>query len=58
MIGVDNTTRRSEGPLAGCATTTAKTAQIVEEPRGSLGPVTNSGGVEECGRSTAQGKAG
>src|SRR5664280_820271 len=25
MIGADNITRRSEGPLAGCATATAKT---------------------------------
>jgi hypothetical protein len=58
MIGVDNTTRRSEGPLAGCAIATAKTAMTVEEPRGSLGPVTNPGGVGECGRSTARGKAG
>ena len=44
MIGVDNTTRRSEGPLARCATATAKTPWV-EELRGSLGPVANPGGV-------------
>ena len=58
MIGVDNITRRSEGPLAGCARATAKTALTVEEPRESLGPVANSDGVGERDRSTAQGKAG
>ena len=57
VIGVDNTTRRSEGPPAGCVIATAKTLWV-EEPCESLGSVVNLCGVRECGRSTARGKAG
>ncbi len=44
MIGVDNITRRSEGPLARCATATAKTRRGRGASR-ALGPVANPGGV-------------
>jgi len=53
----DNITLGSEGPLAGCAAATAK-ALVAEEPRGPLGPGANLGGIRECDRPTAWGKAG
>jgi len=56
MIGVDNTTRRSEGSPARCAAATAKTLWV-EELRGPLGSAVNAGGVVECGWSTAWWKA-
>jgi hypothetical protein len=56
MIGADNITRRSEGPLARCAIT-QRPRRCAEEPRRSLGPVANSSGKLECGRSTAWGRA-
>jgi hypothetical protein len=41
MIGVDNITRRSEGPLARCAIRQRPRLETAEEPRRSLGPMTN-----------------
>ena len=57
MIGVDNRTRRSEGPLARCAITQRPRPVSAEEPRRSLGPSANTPGRVECGRSTAWGRA-
>jgi hypothetical protein len=41
MIGVDNITRRSEGPLARCAIKQRSRLVRAEEPRRSLGPIAN-----------------
>jgi hypothetical protein len=41
MIGVDNITRRSEGPLARWRSRNGQDRVAVEEPRRSLGPGTN-----------------
>ncbi len=41
MIGVDNITRRSEGPLARCAIKQRPRLVRAEEPRRSLGPIAN-----------------
>jgi len=41
MIGVDNITRRSEGPLARCAIKQRPRLTRAEEPRRSLGPIAN-----------------
>ena len=41
MIGVDNITRRSEGPLARCAVKQRSRLVRAEEPRRSLGPIAN-----------------
>ena len=41
MIGVDNITRRSEGPLARCAIKQRPRLATAEEPRRSLGSMTN-----------------
>ena len=57
MIGVDNITRRSEGPLARWRSRNGQDRVAVEEPRRSLGPVANARGGAECGRSTAWGRA-
>ena len=70
VIGVDNTTRRSEGPPARCARPTGKGARDCRErlfaleirsPENRvrvLGLVANTGGFVECGGPTAWGKAG
>lgn len=57
MIGVDNITRRSEGPLARWRSRNGQDRYAVEEPRRSLGPVANTPGKVECDRSTAWGRA-